>query len=273
MSDSIKVHILHCGHVQVDIAVPFRQNTLNPVAAAGIFRSKKHQVVVPVSAYLIEHPKGLVLIDTGWHTDLRGDQVKYMGRLGFKASKAILPEAKAINEQLLERGITAKELDYVVLSHMDIDHASGLKLVSEAKRILTSDLEWQAASKGGIRYLRHMWEGVPVRTFALEDSEFGPQQKAFDLFGDGSVLFVHTPGHSKGLTSTLIQRNGKFVLLAADTGYAKKSWESMILPGFTVSKRQALESLQWVKEMSLRPNCVEVIANHDPDVRPHTIEL
>jgi N-acyl homoserine lactone hydrolase len=209
--------------VQVDIAVPFRQNTLNPIAATGIFRSKKHQVVLPVSAYLIEHPKGLVLIDIGWHTDLRGDQVKYLGRLGSTASIAILPEGKAINKQLLERGIKAKELDYVVISHMDIDHAGVLKLVSEAQHILTSDLEWQAVSKGSLRYLRHMWEGVPIKTFSMKASEFGPQQKAFDLFGDRSVIFVHSPGHSKGLTSIIIQRNGKFVLLAPDTGYAKKS--------------------------------------------------
>ncbi|MFK4302873.1 hypothetical protein ABH892_002993 [Paenibacillus sp. RC254] len=80
MSDSIKVHILHCGQVQVDIAVPFRQKPWNPLAATGIFRLKKHQITLPVSCYLIEHPKGLVLIDTGWHTALRGDQIKYMGR-------------------------------------------------------------------------------------------------------------------------------------------------------------------------------------------------
>ncbi|MNB92972.1 N-acyl homoserine lactonase AttM [compost metagenome] len=273
MSDSIKVHILHCGQVQTDIAIPFRQHTWNPLAPAGIFRSSKHQVTIPVSAYLIEHPKGLVLIDTGWHTDVRGDQIKYLGRIGHKVSKAILPEGQAVHEQLLSKGIKAKDLDYVFLSHMDIDHTSGLKLISEAKQFLTSDLEWQAASKGGLRYLRHTWAGLSVNTFTMKASEYGPQQRAFDLFGDGSVMFIHTPGHSTGLTSTLIQRNGQFLLLAADTGYAKKSWENMILPGFTVSKQQAKDSLQWVKEMSLRPDCMDVIANHDPDVKPHLIEV
>ena len=40
------------------------------------FRSKQHQIKIPVSVYLIEHPKGLVLIDTGWHTDNRTHQIK-----------------------------------------------------------------------------------------------------------------------------------------------------------------------------------------------------
>ncbi|MBJ8191398.1 MBL fold metallo-hydrolase, partial [Bacillus cereus] len=92
MSETIKIHVLHCGQVQTDMALPFNQNTLNPIAFTGIFRSKKYQNKLPVSAYLIEHPKGLVLIDTGWHTDVRKDQRKYMGRIHYQINKAILPE-------------------------------------------------------------------------------------------------------------------------------------------------------------------------------------
>ena len=76
MNGSIKLHVIHCGQVQVDIALPFMQKALNPVAYTRLFRSKKHKVILPVSAYLIEHPKELILIDTGWHTDLRSDQIK-----------------------------------------------------------------------------------------------------------------------------------------------------------------------------------------------------
>ncbi|MNN12641.1 N-acyl homoserine lactonase AttM [compost metagenome] len=156
---------------------------------------------------------------------------------------------------------------------MDADHAGGIKLVSEAKHILTSDIEWWATAKNKLRYQQHMWEGVAMRTFSMVDSEFGPEHKSFDLFGDESVVFVHTPGHSHGMVSTIVQRNGRFVLLTNDTGYARKSWEDMILPGIVVNKQQAFESLKWVKRMSLEPNCIEVIANHDPEIMPHSIEL
>lgn len=273
MSNPIKIHVLHCGQVQTDIALPFNQHTINPIAFTGIFRSKKYQNKLPVSAYLIEHPKGLVLIDTAWHTDVRGDQRKYMGRVHYQINKAILPEGQAINEQLQSRGIKPQDLDYVVLSHLDIDHASGVKLVKEAKNILTSDIEWEAAPKSRIRYLHHMWDGVNIQTFHMTSSEYGPQHKAFDLFGDGSVIFTHTPGHSKGMAATIVQRDGKFVLLASDCGYATKSWEEMILQGVIVNKRQAIESLQWVRKMSKEPGCIEVLANHDPDIKPHTIIL
>jgi hypothetical protein len=47
MSNTIKIHLLHCGQVQVDIAVPFKQNTLNAIAFTGIFRSKKLNMPKP----------------------------------------------------------------------------------------------------------------------------------------------------------------------------------------------------------------------------------
>lgn len=273
MNESIIIHVLHCGQVQVDIALPFHQQSINPFSYTGLLRSKKHQVKLPVSAYLIEHPKGLVLIDTGWHSDLRDDQIKNMGRLRYMINKAILPKGQAIDEQLQQRGIQAKDLDYVILSHLDIDHVSGLKLVREAKNIMTSEEELQGAQKDRLRYVHHMWEGVNIKTFHMTPSEYGPEHKSFDLFNDDSVIFAHVPGHSQGLVATIIQRNGKFVLLTSDCGYAKKSWEEMILPGVMVNKKKLIASLLWEKHLSQKSSCVEAIANHDPEVKAHTIEL
>ncbi|MNI31005.1 N-acyl homoserine lactonase AttM [compost metagenome] len=273
MNEAITIHVLHCGQVQTDIALPFNEHTINPIAYTGLFRPRKYQNRLPVSAYLIEHPKGRVLVDTSWHTDVRGDQRKYMGRIHYQINKAILPAGEAVDEQLLAMGIRPKDLDYVILSHLDIDHASGVKLVKEAKHILTSDIEWKAAPNSRIRYLQHMWQGVNLETFQMSPSGYGPAGRAFDLFGDGSVILVHTPGHSKGMVAVLIRREGRFVLLASDVGYASRSWEQMILQGVLVDKRLALASLEWVKKMSGTPGCIEVLANHDPGVKPHTITL
>lgn len=273
MSDSIKIHILHCGQGQVDRALPFQQESLNPFAYTGLFRSQKHKITIPVSAYLIEHPKGLILIDTGWHTDMRTDKVKSLGRLHYMINKPILPEGQAINEQLAKIGIKPSDIDYVVLSHLHSDHVSGLKLVSDAKNILTSEEELRSANKDKLRYVHHMWEGVDVKTFQMTPSEYGPKRRSFDLFGDDSVVFTHVPGHTEGIVATIIQKNGKFVLLTSDCGFAKKSWEQMLLPGVIVNKGEFIESLNWEKEMAQKTNCISAIANHDADVKPHVIEL
>jgi glyoxylase-like metal-dependent hydrolase (beta-lactamase superfamily II) len=275
-NQNIKVHVLHCGQVQVDIATPFKQKTLNPFAYAGIFRGKKHQVIVPVSAYLIEHPKGLILIDAGWHPTAREGKetfIKQNGRAIYKASKPILPEGQAINEQLRSLGYTPEDIDYVLITHLDLDHVGGLELVKNAKNIWVSSEEWKAAHKPSLRYNSKLWENTKIEPFNFQENGIGPEKRSLDLFGDGSVQFISTPGHTVGLTSVLVQNNSKQLLICADVGYAHKSWEEMILPGYTTSKKQAFASLKWVREISEAPNCLGIFATHDPEVKPQVVEL
>ena len=269
----IKIHVLHTGTVGVDPAVPFRDTSKNPIAYTGIFQSPKRRIWIPVSAYLIEHPKGLVLIDTGWHSDVRINQKKHMSwKLNF-ASKARLPEGEAIDEQLLALGIRPQDLDYVFLSHMDVDHISGVSLIKDAKRILVSKEELKAANSGEIRYSKRLFKDINIETFEMKESKYGPFNRSYDVFGDESVLMVDIAGHSKGTVATLIQNNGKFVLLTADCGYAKDSWESMRLPGPVSDKNNMIKTLRWVRDMAHKENCVEVLANHDPEIKPKVIEL
>ena len=66
---------------------------------------------------------------------------------------------------------------------------------------------------------------------------------------------------------------GKFVLLFSDGGYARKSWDEQITSGIAADKAKQKRSLAWIREQSLDPLCVESLANHDPDIEPHVIEL
>ena len=67
--------------------------------------------------------------------------------------------------------------------------------------------------------------------------------------------------------------DGRFALLYSDGGYATRSWREMILPGIASDREQQRRSLAWIREQSLSPECVESIANHDPDIKPHVIGL
>ena len=51
------------------------------------------------------------------------------------------------------------------------------------------------------------WQGVNLETFEFIEVGVGPKKRSFDLFGYGSVVFVHIPGHSVGLAATIIQNN------------------------------------------------------------------
>ncbi len=98
--------------------------------------------------------------------------------------------------------------------------------------------------------------------------------KSFDLFGDGSVQLVNIPGHSDGLFAVLITGDGgRYVLLYSDGGYSSRSWQQLICSGIATDKKHQIQSLKWIAKMSRNKNCLESLANHDPDVIPHTILL
>lgn len=286
MEEKIKIHVFHTGEVCVSPYLPFGGDNCSIFQASGLTTSKKNRLWLPVSAYLIEHPKhGKILVDAGWHRDMSPNgvfdkkaQIESLGsKLLYFTNQGRIASGSAIDEQLRDMGIAPKDLDYVILTHLDCDHANGLKLVAEAKNILVSQAEVEFAMKATttnrIRYQSKWWNGVSISKFGWNDEE-GPFARAYDVFGDGSVKCINIPGHSDGLCAVKIRNSeGKFVILASDGGYATKSWKEMITSGIAADKHQQKESLAWLKEQSEEENCVAIFANHDPDVDPGMISL
>ncbi|MCV3763519.1 N-acyl homoserine lactonase family protein [Companilactobacillus farciminis] len=272
-NQKIKIHILHTGLVKVDRALPFHGEYRNPLAFTGLFRSEKNQVILPVSSYLIEHPHGLILIDTGWNKLVRQSNWKELGPQ-VQINTGYLPMGWSVDERLAALGYKPSDIDYLLLSHLHCDHVSGLKQVKDAKNILVSEPELRIANKLPMVYLPHEWKGVNLQTYQYDHTDIGPFNESFDLFGDGSIVQIHTPGHASGMSATRIQgSDGKFVLLAADTGYSSMSWEKMLTPGICTSRKKAITSLGWVREQAHKANCIAAIANHDTKVDQQTIEL
>ena len=71
----IRIHVLHCGSMLVSKAVPYGGGVNLKNARRGVFDKVADRVELPVSAYLIEHPKGKVLIDTGWSREISPEGV------------------------------------------------------------------------------------------------------------------------------------------------------------------------------------------------------
>lgn len=269
----IKVHILNCGEVGVDPAVPDRSISKNTVAYTGLFRSARRRIWLPVKAFLIEHPKGTLLVDTAWDSAVRSDPVKTLTFPMWFASKPRLPAGAAVDEQLAAAGIAPKDLDYVLMTHMDIDHDSGLRLVRDARRILVSPDEWTALHSGQVRYAKRPWQGIPIGLMPLTEDPAAPFSSSWDLYGDGSVVVFLTPGHTQGSVTVRISGRNGFVLIVGDTGYNRRSWESLCLPGPVYDKKTMRASLAWVQKMRQDPKCLAVLAAHDPEEKREIIEI
>lgn len=281
----MKVHVLRTGEVRVSPYLPFGGDNCSLLKASGITTPKSEWIWLPVFSFYIEHPRGKFLFDTGWHREMSPEgvydkraQIKSLGSwFLYQINQGRIARGEAIDEQLAQLGVKPEDLDCVLLSHLDCDHANGLRQVSAAKRILVSRSEMEGTHRFNpqiwIRFQKRWWEGTGIETFDWNGEE-GPVRKSYDVLGDGSLQMINIPGHSEGLCALKITNaEGKYVLLFADGGYATRSWRDMITSGISLDKRLQRQSLQWIRQQSLSPDCVASLATHDTDVQPHVIEF
>lgn len=276
---AISIHVLHCGSISVSARVPNGGEGLYN-AAAELLEREERRVDLPVSAYLIEHPRGLILVDTGWSRELspRGLYDRNAVRRQLPGALAAfyrpsLPPGSSAREQLEARGIRPEDLDLVLLSHLDPDHVSGLRDLKGAKRILMAEEErwWTARGVYKLRQPPGLWDWARPEVFWYKGVPYGPNRWAYDLFGDGSIALVNLPGHTEGMFGLMIKGGDKFLILCSDAAFRRENVEKLQPPGFGFSRRSQERSLKWLREMSRDPACAGIIANHDPEQRPGTI--
>ena len=276
MNTKIKLTILHSGSTIVDgstIFAPAIMPKFPRLAMLGFLRKDTDKLEIPVTAYLIEHPKGKILIDTGFHKDVRMHPIKNLTLVHYLVNKPLQSRGQAVDEMLAELGITPEDLDYVILTHLHSDHAGGVKQFKNAKKILVNDRELAYAQKNKLEFVSSLWDNVPLETFKFNHSDIGPANESYDLFGDGTIQLVYLPGHTPGLTGILIKNNGKSLLLTSDCGYARKSWEKMILPGVMADRENTIKSLQWINKLSQQDNCIDCLATHEMELASMVYEV
>jgi N-acyl homoserine lactone hydrolase len=271
----LTVEILQTGTVGVDKAVPNRGVSKSNLAYIGLFRSQKNHIVIPVKCFLITHPSGKkILIDTGWDSNVRKHPLKTITFPMWVASKPYLPPGQAIDEQLKARGIKPADLAYVIMTHMDIDHDSGLRLVKDAPTILLSEEEMKAIHSCQVRYVKKPYRGIKLETIKW-DGNYGPYGQSWDVFKDESVIVFLTSGHSEGSLCIKVQKGEKFVLIVGDSGYNEASWDNLNLPGPVFNKEYMKKTLSWIQSQRKSTNCLGVFCAHDDSLKtqPHTVVL
>ncbi|HYP47902.1 MAG TPA: N-acyl homoserine lactonase family protein, partial [Thermoleophilaceae bacterium] len=180
--------------------------------AMGFGVPKSDWLKVPVPAFLVEHPgAGPLLIDTGFHPSVAVNPKENLGRLATVIFKELKMDSRqAVAAQLRERGIDAADVRAVVMTHMHNDHASAISEFPHATFVL-SKAEWQAASTQGQfhGYVKSQFDhGFDYRLLDFDGSgteSFSGFGRSFDLFGDGSVRAVYTPGHTLGHMSLVLR--------------------------------------------------------------------
>lgn len=180
---------------------------------------------VPINVYVIEHERGLVIVDSGQDRASVTDPRSYFprGLLGWayrRLARFDIPESESLAAGLAGLGYSAGAVTHAVLTHLHQDHMGGLPELGAAE-ILISQAEWEAMQRPGAvadGYLRRHIE-LPGLTWnrltftPTVDASLAPFDHAYDLFGDGSIVVLPTPGHSPGSISVLVRRVGRAPLL------------------------------------------------------------
>ncbi len=238
--------------------------------AFGLGVKKEEWLNVPVPAFLVEHPGvGPILIDTGFHSSVAARPQANLGRVsGFTFKDVRMTPDQAAPAQLRKRGIEPSAVKVVVMTHLHSDHASAISEFPDSTFVVSS-AEWAAASSQGQfhGYVKRQFDhGFDYRLLDFEGpnaQSFSGFARSFDLFGDGSVRTVYTPGHTLGHLSVVLRTTSGEVLVAADAIYLRRTLEDTHLPYRTEDEHLFRRSLREIRQYATETPEALIVPGHD----------
>ena len=197
------------------------------------------------NCYLIHHAQGFILWDTGIPDAVAAMPEGLPGQNGSPTWR----RPKTLAAQLEEIGVKPADIRFLAISHTHPDHIGNVELFPAATLLVQkAEYEWPTAS-GGKRF-------KPEHPVMLLDGDN-------DVFGDGSVMIVATPGHTPGHQCLLVRlpKTGT-VLLSGDAVHFKDNWDNRRVPALNTDKEQTLASMQRISDL-LAKNGAQLWINHD----------
>ena len=265
----VKVHPLTTGTTMYPVDALF--TTGGRLAFLHFLGFRSERVEIPIPCFLLEHPTaGPLLVDTGHHASMAVDP---KGSYGPILGRGVGPHLRmkpgdSLPDQLRARDIDPDSIKLVVMTHLHIDHASGVAQFPNATFIVTAR-EWEAATTGGIRegYIRrqfdHAFDWRTVDFDGDEVSSFASFGRTLDLFGDGSVRLAYTPGHTLGHMSLVIRTAGPEFLIVGDAAYTMRTIKESAMPYGPHDEHEFRRSLKEVQRYVEQTPGAAVCPGHD----------
>jgi glyoxylase-like metal-dependent hydrolase (beta-lactamase superfamily II) len=250
-----------------------REGRLAALRATGIWGGGE-TTEFPIVAFLVEHPSaGPILIDSGLHPSVAVDKKQNLGRLlaATAAREWRMEPGQALPDQLRERGIEPSEIKLVVMTHLHLDHASGMVQFPGATFVFSKQ-EWEIANEPrGWRngYVpSHFDHAFDYRLLDFDDPDVGSFAgfgRSFDLLGDGSVRVAFTPGHTMGHMSVILRGPEREVLVVGDAAYTRHALETGHKPYLMQDEHLFARSLREVQRYVEQTPSAIVIPGHETE--------
>ena len=183
-------------------------------------KEKQRDITIPVSMWVVDHPKGVVVFDTGNNVAI-SDGVdnckKYWAAGNCDFLKPSQKRSDVIDAQLKTLGYDATKVKVVVSSHSHLDHIGNIEMFPNAIHVLQKKELYQA-------WFPEKFQGrTSPGSFVMADIDNAREfnylelEGDYDLFGDGSVMVLSTPGHTLGHQSLKVKLgSGKTIIMSQD---------------------------------------------------------
>jgi N-acyl homoserine lactone hydrolase len=227
-------------------------------------KEKARNVTIPVSVWIIDHPKGLVVFDTGNNAKISDGQCKTHWAAGnCDGLKPTQKRDDVIDRQLQKLGFAADKVKVVITSHSHLDHIGNIKLFPKAVHVIQKKELYQAwwpekfQRAGGV-FVMGDFDGE------ARDFNYLELEGDYDLFGDGSIMVLSTPGHTLGHQSVKVKLpSGQVMVLAQDAIWMQENLDGYPA-GLNYSVKDYNNSIGRLKMIRDLENG-EIFFGHDQD--------
>jgi N-acyl homoserine lactone hydrolase len=219
----------------------------------------------PVYAFAIEHPDGVIVIDTGAGAHLKS-LPRWHPYFQLSVRFDIEPEQE-IGPQLQSLGIGARDVKTVVLTHCHIDHDGGLAHFPLSRILADSNEIARAAGiAGAIRgYLPKRWPTwFDPEPIVWQPASSGPFARIAPVTKAGDVVAVPTPGHTPHHLSVMVRDDDELIFLAGDASYLESTMQRGVVDGVSPDEAQARATLADIRKLCAQTATVYLPA-HDAE--------
>ena len=267
---TVRLHPIRSGEIQLRVISP-RAPRRGPAKVPrtllrSLFRAAQWY---PVPVFLVEHPSaGPFLIDVGYDPSISSDPTRTLGFLfGKVAMKHRLAE-RSVRDEVIARGVDPSQVSLAVMTHLHNDHISGSAQWPQATFVVDG-AERAAAGRPGPYVKSHL--ATIGRWQELDYS--GPEAEAFesfgrtvDLFGDGAVRLISSPGHALGHQSVLLRLRDRYALICGDAAMSTLELREPVIDGVVVDQDRYVRSGEEAREfMRAHPDTL-AIPSHDREL-------
>jgi glyoxylase-like metal-dependent hydrolase (beta-lactamase superfamily II) len=260
----MKIHAIQTGFVRIKSAqVEGRGHGLRRRLA--IFTDPNWTEWLPTYAWVIDHPEGVIVVDTGQGAHLLDSGKSLHPYVRWEVAFRIDREQE-IGPQLRALGIGPRDVKRVILTHLHMDHDGGLAHFPDSEILVApGELKTASGTIGRLRgYLPHRWpswfDPKPLNLAAEPSGPFATSRRLTEV---GDIIAVATPGHTADHISIIIQDSEITYFLAGDTSYNEELMLAGKLDGVSADEQVAGATLDAIRRFTQsRPTVY--LPTHDP---------